>query len=33
MAGPFEFSEIQANHILDMALARLTRLGVTNLGG
>ena len=31
MAGPFEFSEIQANHILDMALARLTRLGVTNL--
>ncbi len=27
MAGPFEFSEIQANHILDMALGRLTRLG------
>ena len=24
---PFEFSEIQANHILDMQLGRLTRLG------
>ncbi|HEX3840098.1 MAG TPA: DNA gyrase subunit A [Acidimicrobiales bacterium] len=30
-AAPFEFSEIQANHILDMTLARLTRLGRTNL--
>jgi len=29
MAEPYEFSEIQANHILDMALARLTRLGKT----
>ena len=28
---PFEFSEEQANHILDMTLARLTRLGRTNL--
>jgi len=27
MAEPFEFSEIQANHILDMQLVRLTRLG------
>jgi DNA gyrase subunit A len=27
MAKPFEFSEIQANHILDMTLAKLTRLG------
>ena len=27
MAKPFEFSEIQANHILDMALGRLTQLG------
>ena len=27
MAEPFEFSEIQANHILDMQLGRLTRLG------
>ncbi len=27
MAKPFEFSEIQANHILDLALGRLTRLG------
>jgi len=27
MAHPFEFSEIQANHILDMQLGRLTRLG------
>ena len=27
MAEPFEFSEAQANHILDMALSRLTRLG------
>jgi len=27
MAAPFEFSEIQANHILDMQLVRLTRLG------
>jgi DNA gyrase subunit A len=27
MAEPFEFSEVQANHILDMTLGRLTRLG------
>ena len=27
MSPPFDFSEIQANHILDMTLARLTRLG------
>src|SRR5262249_34533181 len=26
MAKPFEFSEIQANHILDLALGRLTQL-------
>ncbi len=31
MAAPFEFSEIQADHILDMTLARLTRLGRANL--
>jgi DNA gyrase subunit A len=31
MAEPFEFSEIQANHILDMTLARLTRLGRSQL--
>ncbi len=31
MAAPFEFSEIQANHILDMPLSRLTRLGRANL--
>ena len=31
MAAPFEFSEEQAEHILDMTLARLTRLGRTNL--
>ena len=31
MADPFEFSEIQANHILDMPLSRLTRLGRANL--
>jgi DNA gyrase subunit A len=30
-ATPFEFSEEQANHILDMTLARLTRLGRSNL--
>jgi len=30
-AAPFDFSEEQANHILDMTLARLTRLGRTNL--
>ncbi len=30
-ADPFDFSEEQANHILDMTLARLTRLGRTNL--
>ncbi|MBW8825054.1 MAG: DNA gyrase subunit A [Acidobacteria bacterium] len=33
MAAPFEFSEIQANHILDMQLSRLTRLGRSNLEG
>ncbi|HVM03557.1 MAG TPA: DNA gyrase subunit A [Acidimicrobiales bacterium] len=27
MAEPFRFSEVQANHILDMTLGRLTRLG------
>nr|MDA8116717.1 DNA topoisomerase 4 subunit A [Actinomycetota bacterium] len=27
MAEPFSFSEVQANHILDMTLGRLTRLG------
>jgi DNA gyrase subunit A len=31
MAEPFEFSEVQANHILDMTLARLTRLGRSEL--
>lgn len=31
MASPFSFSEVQANHILDMTLARLTRLGRTRL--
>ncbi len=31
MGAPFEFTEIQANHILDMQLARLTRLGRTDL--
>jgi DNA gyrase subunit A len=31
MAAPFEFSEIQANHILDMQLSRLTRLGRSDL--
>jgi DNA gyrase subunit A len=31
MAVPFEFSEDQAEHILDMPLARLTRLGRANL--
>ncbi len=30
-AEPFTFSEEQANHILDMTLARLTRLGRSNL--
>jgi len=28
---PFSFSDVQAEHILDMTLARLTRLGRTNL--
>ena len=32
MADPFGFSEAQANHILEMALSRLTRLGRTQLG-
>ena len=27
MANPFDFSEIQANHILDLMLGRLTQLG------
>ncbi len=31
MAEPFAFSERQANHILDMQLSRLTRLGRTDL--
>jgi DNA gyrase subunit A len=31
MATPFTFSEEQANHILDMQLGRLTRLGRTEL--
>ncbi len=31
MAAPFEFSEAQAEHILDMQLSRLTRLGRANL--
>ena len=31
MAEPFEFSEVQANHILDLALGRLTRLGRSEL--
>ncbi len=31
MTAPFEFSEEQANHILDMTLGRLTRLGRTEL--
>jgi DNA gyrase subunit A len=31
MAAPFEFTEVQANHILDMTLARLTRLGRSEL--
>ena len=31
MAAPFSFSEEQANHILDMTLGRLTKLGRTEL--
>ncbi len=31
MATPFDFSEIQANYILDMQLGRLTRLGRSEL--
>jgi DNA gyrase subunit A len=31
MAQPFEFTEVQATHILDMTLGRLTRLGRTEL--
>ena len=31
MAKPFSFTEVQAEHILDMTLGRLTRLGRTNL--
>jgi DNA gyrase subunit A len=33
MGENFEFSEIQANHILDMPLVRLTRLGRDELAG
>ena len=31
MAAPFEFTEVQAEHILDMTLSRLTRLGRADL--
>ncbi len=31
MGAPFEFSEVQAEHILDMQLSRLTRLGRSDL--
>ena len=31
LLAPFEFSEVQANHILDMQLGRLTRLGRSDL--
>src|SRR5690606_413116 len=31
MAPPFEFSEVQANHILEMPLGRLTRLARIDL--
>ena len=31
MGEPFDFSEVQAEHILDMQLSRLTRLGRANL--
>ncbi len=31
MAGTFSFSEVQANHILDMSLVSLTRLGASRL--
>jgi DNA gyrase subunit A len=31
IAAPFEFTEIQAEHILDMTLSRLTRLGRSQL--
>jgi DNA gyrase subunit A len=31
MAAPFSFTEVQATHILDMTLGRLTRLGRTEL--
>jgi len=31
MAPPFDFTEVQANHILDMTLGRLTRLGRAEL--
>jgi DNA gyrase subunit A len=31
MAEPFSFTEVQAEHILDMTLGRLTRLGRSNL--
>ena len=31
MAKPFEFTEVQADHILQMTLRQLTRLGRTNL--
>jgi DNA gyrase subunit A len=31
MAEPFSFTEVQAQHILDMTLSRLTRLGRSQL--
>jgi len=31
ISAPFEFSDVQAEHILDMPLSRLTRLGRANL--
>ena len=31
MAEPFSFTEVQATHILDMTLGRLTRLGRSEL--
>jgi DNA gyrase subunit A len=33
MVSPFDLSEIQANHVLDMTLGRLTRLGRAELEG
>lgn len=31
MGSPFDFTEVQANHILDMTLSRLTRIGRSEL--